>query len=210
MSTIEQNIKSIRANIPDGVELVCVSKYFPVDAISEAYNAGERLFGESRVQELATKSAQLPKDIKWHFIGHLQTNKVKHVVPLVDMIQSVDSLHLLDAIERAAADIDKVQKCLIEIHIAQEETKTGFSPHDFATLMTSTDWSKYPHVQICGLMGMASNTDDTERVRRDFQLLKTLADLSALRTISMGMSGDYRIAIEQGSTMVRIGSAIFQ
>ncbi len=210
MSDIKQNIQSVRTHIPQGVDLVCVSKYFPVEAIREAYKAGERLFGESRLQELSVKAAQLPDDIKWHFIGHLQTNKVKQVVRLADMIQSVDSLHLLQVIEREAAAIGKIQKCLLEIHIAQEDTKTGFSPHEFAVLINQTDWTLFPHVQICGLMGMASNTDDTDQIRNDFRLLKTLADMSALRIVSMGMSDDYRIAIEQGSTMVRIGSAIFQ
>lgn len=209
MGSIADNIRHIRQDIPSGVQLVCVSKYFPADSIREAYDAGERLFGESRVQELAAKAAELPSDIRWHFIGHLQTNKVKTVVRLADMIQSVDSVHLLDVIEREAAAIDKIQRCLIEVHIAQEESKTGFSPHDFAVMMRQTDWSRYPHVQICGLMGMGSNTDDVNRIREDFQLLKSLADMSALRIVSMGMSGDYRIAIDCGSTMVRIGSAIF-
>ena len=209
MGSIAENIRSIRATLPAGVELVCVSKYFPVEAVREAYEAGERVFGESRVQELALKADALPKDIKWHFIGHLQTNKVKQVVGVADLIESVDSVHLLDAIERVAAEKDIIQKCLVEVHVAQEESKTGFSPHDFALLMRQTDWSRYGHVRICGLMGMASNTDDTERIKADFKLLKTLADLSGLRVVSMGMSGDYRIAIEQGSTMVRIGSAIF-
>ena len=209
MGSIAENIKHIRETLPDGVDLVCVSKYFPVESIREAYNAGERLFGESRVQELTAKAAVLPKDIKWHFIGHLQTNKVKQVVELADMIQSVDSARLLDAIERAAAAIGKVQKCLIEVHVAQEETKTGFSPHDFAVFMRQTDWTLYPHIKICGLMGMASNTDETERIRKDFATLKALAGLSALRNVSMGMSGDYSLAIECGSNLVRVGSAIF-
>lgn len=209
MGSIAENIRRIRATLPAGVELVCVSKYFPVEAVREAYEAGERMFGESRVQELVLKADALPKDIKWHFIGHLQTNKVKQVVGMADLIESVDSVHLLDAIERVAAEKDIIQKCLVEVHVAQEESKTGFSPHDFALFMRQTDWSRYVHVRICGLMGMASNTDDTERIKADFKLLKTLADLSGLRVVSMGMSGDYRIAIEQGSTMVRIGSAIF-
>ena len=182
MSYIAQNINRIRQRIPQKVELVCVSKYFPIESIREAYNAGERLFGESRVQELTVKATELPSDIRWQFIGHLQTNKVKAVVRIADMIQSVDSVHLLDTIEREAATIGKKQKCLLEIHIAQEESKTGFSPHEFAELMRNTDWGKYPHVQICGLMGMASNTDNQDQIRNDFKLLKTLADMSALRT----------------------------
>mgnify|MGYP002623587787 CR=1 FL=1 len=209
MGSIAENIMRVRKTLPDGVELVCVSKYFPVESIREAYNAGERMFGESRVQELTAKAAALPDDIKWHFIGHLQTNKVRQVVEIADMIQSVDSARLLDAIERVAATSGKIQKCLIEVHVAKEETKTGFSPHDFAVFMRQTDWIRYPHIRICGLMGMASNTDDIGRIRKDFATLKALANLSALRNLSMGMSGDYLIAVEEGSTMVRIGSLIF-
>ncbi|MBR3566532.1 MAG: YggS family pyridoxal phosphate-dependent enzyme [Paludibacteraceae bacterium] len=207
---IAHNINIIRQNLPDNVQLVCVSKYYPVEAIRQAYDAGERNFGESRLQELKQKAAVLPPDIKWHFIGHLQRNKVRDVVGLAYLIHSVDSLRLIEAIERVAAEKNIVQKCLLEIHIAQEQTKSGFTPHEFAELIRTTDFSHFSHVEICGLMGMASNTDNQEQIRQDFSLLKSLATLSGLKTLSMGMSDDYRIAIEQGSTMVRIGSAIFE
>ena len=209
-NSIAQNINIIRQNLPDNVQLVCVSKYYPVEAIRQAYDAGERNFGESRLQELKQKAAVLPHDIKWHFIGHLQRNKVRDVVGLAYLIHSVDSLRLIEAIERVAAEKNIVQKCLLEIHIAQEQTKSGFTPHEFAELIRTTDFNNFPHVEICGLMGMASNTDNQEQIRQDFSLLKSLATLSGLKTLSMGMSDDYRIAIEQGSTMVRIGSAIFE
>ena len=209
-NSIAQNINIIRQSLPDSVLLVCVSKYYPVEAIRQAYDAGERNFGESRLQELKQKAAVLPHDIKWHFIGHLQRNKVRDVVGLAYLIHSVDSLRLIEAIERVAAEKNIVQKCLLEIHIAQEQTKSGFTPHEFAELIRTTDFNNFPHVEICGLMGMASNTDNQEQIRQDFSLLKSLATLSGLKTLSMGMSDDYRIAIEQGSTIVRIGSAIFE
>lgn len=208
--SIAHNINIIRQSLPDNVQLVCVSKYYPVEAIRQAYDAGERNFGESRLQELKQKAAVLPHDIKWHFIGHLQRNKVRDVVGLAYLIHSVDSLRLIEAIERVAAEKNIVQKCLLEIHIAQEQTKSGFTPHEFAELIRTTDFNNFPHVEICGLMGMASNTDNQEQIRQDFSLLKSLATLSGLKTLSMGMSDDYRIAIEQGSTIVRIGSAIFE
>ena len=237
--SISQNIATIRKHIPQGVTLVCVSKFHPMEAIMEAYECGERDFGESRVQELLPKYEALPKDIRWHFIGHLQTNKVKQIVPFVHMIHSVDSIRLLETINREAEKIQRRVKVLLEVHVAKEETKSGFSPEDFLSLASSPNSliassphrlneASYPWVEICGLMGMATNTDDEAEWRRCFRAIASLAShLSPLASspiahseashssqserpqISMGMSDDYLVAIEEGSTMVRIGSTIF-
>ena len=214
MTEIQQHIASIRADIPAGVTLVCVSKFHSNDAIMEAYEVGERDFGESRVQELLPKYEALPKDIRWHFIGHLQTNKVKQIVPFVHMIHSVDSVRLLETINREAEKIGRRVKVLLEVHVAKEASKSGFTPEEFLSLIThsSSLISAYPWVEICGVMGMATNTDDKQEWRRCFREIKHLASkLSTLNTkqISMGMSDDYLVAIEEGSTMVRIGSTIF-
>ena len=212
---IVNNIKSVRAHIPEQVTLVCVSKFQPVEAIRAAYEAGERHFGESRVQELASKVPQLPQDIHWHFIGHLQTNKVRDLLKLRPyLIQSVDSERLLKAINDEAAKQGFVQDVLLEVHVAKEETKTGFTPEDLSTF--NFQLSILSHVRICGLMTMATNTDDEQEIRRCFSLAKLLNDQineqmvnGQMVNLSMGMSDDYRIAIECGSTMVRIGSSIF-
>ena len=218
MTEIQQHIASIRADIPAGVTLVCVSKFHSNDAIMEAYEVGERDFGESRVQELLPKYEALPKDIRWHFIGHLQTNKVKQVVPFVYMIHSVDSVRLLETINREAEKIGRRVKVLLEVHVAKEASKSGFTPEDFLSLIThsSSLISAYPWVEICGVMGMATNTDDKQEWRRCFREIKHLASSliansspSERPQISMGMSDDYQVAIEEGSTMVRIGSTIF-
>jgi len=214
MTEIQQHIASIRADIPAGVTLVCVSKFHSHEAILEAYEVGERDFGESRVQELLPKDEALPKDIRWHFIGHLQTNKVKQVVPFVYMIHSVDSVRLLETINKEAEKIGRRVKVLLEVHVAKEASKSGFTPEEFLSLIThsSSLISAYPWVEICGVMGMATNTDDKQEWRRCFREIKHLASkLSTLNTkqISMGMSDDYLVAIEEGSTMVRIGSTIF-
>ena len=212
---VREQINKVRAHIPAHVTLVCVSKFHPVEAIREAYEAGERHFGESRVQELQRKVPQLPSDIHWHFIGHLQTNKVRDLLKLRPyLIQSVDSERLLRAINDEAAKQGFIQDVLLELHVAQEETKTGFSPDQLP--MTN---DQYPNIHIRGLMCMATNTDDEAEIRRCFmeakQLLSTFHTASAdrknfqLSTLSMGMSDDYKIAIECGSTMVRIGSTIF-
>ena len=207
-----------------GVTLVCVSKFHPAEAIMEAYDCGERDFGESRVQELLPKYEALPKDIRWHFIGHLQTNKVKHIVPFVHMIHSVDSLRLLETINREAEKIGRRVKVLLEVHVAKEETKSGFTPEEFLSL--NTQLSTLNNVEVCGVMGMATNTDDQTEWRRCFREIKSLASSliasspisyseaslssqSERPQISMGMSDDYRVAIEEGSTMIRIGSTIF-
>jgi pyridoxal phosphate enzyme (YggS family) len=209
---ITDNIHKVRAHIPAHVTLVCVSKYQPVEAIREAYEAGERHFGESRVQELKTKIPLLPEDIRWHFIGHLQTNKVRDLLKLHPfLIHSVDSLHLLQTINDEAAKIGMVQDVLLEIHVAREETKSGFSPEELNSLPLGDGWGEvFPHVRVRGFMTMATNTDDEAEIRRCFSTLKELSIVnSQFSILSMGMSDDYRIAIECGSTMVRIGSSIF-
>lgn len=207
MVRIAEQINTLRNNIPDAVTLVCVSKFQPVEAIREAYNAGERHFGESRVQELQQKMPQLPSDIHWHFIGHLQTNKVRDLLKLRPyLIQSVDSERLLRAINDEAEKQGFIQDVLLEVHVAQEETKTGFSPSEMEDLKI-TD---FPHVRVLGLMTMATNTDDEQEIRRCFRLTASIArGLTGAAILSMGMSDDYQIAIECGATMVRIGSTIF-
>ena len=201
--------------------MVCVSKFHLAEAIMEAYNAGERDFGESRVQELLPKYEALPKDIRWHFIGHLQTNKVRQIVPFVHMIHSVDSVRLLETINREAEKIQRKVRVLLEVHVAKEETKSGFSPEELEQLrIKNFELSDcFPWVEVCGIMGMATNTDNVEEWRRCFREIKSLAahlspithsEASDTRPqISMGMSDDYLIAIAEGSTMVRIGSSIF-
>ncbi len=212
---ITDNIRNIRAHIPAGVTLVCVSKFQPVEAIREAYEAGERHFGESRVQELKVKVPQLPADIKWHFIGHLQTNKVRDLIKLRPyLIQSVDSEHLLKAINDEAAKLGIVQDVLLEIHVAKEDTKSGLNPSHLGQILDNTA-KHMPSVRIAGLMTMATNTDDEIEIRRCFTLTASFASgLTEKRSnseavLSMGMSEDYQIAIECGSNMVRIGSSIF-
>lgn len=194
--------------------MVCVSKFHPADAIMRAYRVGERDFGESRVQELLPKYEALPKDIRWHFIGHLQTNKVKMIMPFIHLIHSVDSLRLLETINREAEKVQRRIKVLIEVHVAKEVTKSGFTPKEFLSL--NTQLSTFNHIEICGIMGMATNTDEEEEIRRCFRMIKHLADNSwntyqsnSNKIVSMGMSDDYQIAIEEGSNMVRIGSSIF-
>ena len=223
MTDIQQHIASIRTTIPEDVTLVCVSKFHANEAIMQAYDCGERDFGESRVQELLPKYEALPKDIRWHFIGHLQTNKVKQIVPFVHMIHSVDSLRLLETINREAEKIGRRVKVLLEVHVAKEETKSGFTQEELLQLISNLSTNDlYPWVEICGIMGMATNTDDQDEWRRCFREIKSLAShLSPIAQrashssqserpiISMGMSDDYLVAIEEGSTMVRIGSTIF-
>lgn len=223
MTDIQQHIASIRTTIPEYVTLVCVSKFHANEAIMQAYDCGERDFGESRVQELLPKYEALPKDIRWHFIGHLQTNKVKQIIPFVHMIHSVDSLRLLETINREAEKIGRRVKVLLEVHVAKEETKSGFTHEELLQLISNLSTNNlYPWVDICGVMGMATNTDDQDEWRRCFREIKSLAShLSPIAQrashsspserpiISMGMSDDYLVAIEEGSTMVRIGSTIF-
>lgn len=218
--SIASHITSLRNTIPEGVTLVCVSKFHPTEAIMEAYNCGERDFGESRVQELLSKYETLPKDICWHFIGHLQTNKVKQIVPFVHLIHSVDSLRLLETINREAEKIQRRVKVLLEVHVAKEDTKSGFMPEEINQFIihNSKFIIDYPWVEICGIMGMATNTNDENEWRRCFREIKHLGEQllnhseppnNSAPQISMGMSDDYLVAIEEGTTMVRIGSTIF-
>ncbi len=216
--SIAQNLQIIKQHIPENVTLVCVSKFHPDATIMEAYRVGERVFGESKVQELADKYQRLPKDIHWHFIGHLQTNKVKFLVPFVDLIHGVDSLKLLGEINKQAAKINRKVNCLLQVHIATEDTKFGFSEKELIDLFESGDVQSYENITLKGLMGMATFTENHEQVRREFTGLKQLFDTikseylsehTDFTEISMGMSDDYQIAIEAGSTMVRIGSSIF-
>ncbi|MBQ5388815.1 MAG: YggS family pyridoxal phosphate-dependent enzyme [Paludibacteraceae bacterium] len=220
MNNIKQNIRKTRCLLPQGVTMICVSKFHPVNALQEAYDCGERDFGESRVQELLLKYEALPKDIRWHFIGHLQTNKVKQILPFIHLIHSVDSIRLLEIINREAEKIQRRVKVLLEVHIAKEETKSGFTPEELNQfiIQIANFQNTFPWVEICGIMGMATNTDDEQEIRRCFReicaMAKQLSNHSgflehAELNISMGMSDDYLIAIEEGSTMVRIGSSIF-
>ena len=215
---IKERIAEIRSTLPEGVTLVCVTKFHPVERLMEAYEAGERDFGESRVQELVRKYEEMPKDIRWHFIGHLQTNKIRQIVPFVHLIQGVDSLHLLEEISKEAQKIGKVVNVLLEFHVAEELTKSGFSPEDADSLQAIIDLNhapaflrEYPGVNIIGVMGMASNTDDLSRIRQDFEQLASLFRYLFPRggVLSMGMSGDFPLAIQAGANMIRVGSLIF-
>ena len=215
---IKERIAELRSTLPEGVTLVCVTKFHPVERLMEAYEAGERDFGESRVQELVRKYEEMPKDIRWHFIGHLQTNKIRQIVPFVHLIQGVDSLHLLEEISKEAQKIGKVVNVLIEFHVAEELTKSGFSPEDADSLQAIIDLNhapaflrEYPGVNIIGVMGMASNTDDLGRIRQDFEQLASLFRYLFPRggVLSMGMSGDFPLAIQAGANMIRVGSLIF-
>lgn len=217
MEPIGTRLEKIRATLPQGVSLVAVSKFHPAEAVLEAYAAGQRLFGESRAQELTAKAATLPADIRWHFIGHLQTNKVKPVVAAASLIESIDSERLLMAVDREAERQGKRTDVLLQVHVAREETKFGFSPEELLDLIRRRVFENLKAVHICGLMAMASNTDDTDRVRDDFmkvaalrdEVLRIAPDLRGFDILSMGMSHDYMTAIECGSNMVRVGTAIF-
>lgn len=216
MSTISENLQQIRRDLPEQTTLVAVSKYYPVEAIEEAYAAGQRVFGESRVQELREKAERLPKDIQWHFIGHLQTNKLKMVLPYVSLVQSVDSLRLLESIDSWGRMNDKVINVLLEPHVAAEQTKQGFEKDEISEILA--DSRRFANISFRGIMGMATFTDDESVIRSDFSNLKDIRDavidnFPALSDdfieLSIGMSDDYHIAMEYGSTMVRIGSMIF-
>ncbi len=216
--SIEKNLTEIRKHIPAACTLVAVSKTQPVDRIQDAYNCGQRIFGENRAQEMAGKFEALPKDIAWHMIGHLQTNKVKYIAPFVSLIHSIDSVKLLEEVNHQAVKSQRTIPCLLQVHIAEEESKFGFSPDEISALMASSFWQRSLNVAVTGLMGMATFTDDHEQVRKEFRRLKSLFDklrgtslppAVSMESLSMGMSGDYRLAIEEGSTMVRVGTAIF-
>ena len=213
---IAEKIASIKASLPEGTRLIAVSKLKPVEDIMEAYNAGQRLFGENYATELRDKHAQLPGDIEWHFIGHLQSKQLKYYIGFVSMIHGVDSMEHLEDVEHAAAKVDRVVDVLLQVHVAQEETKFGFLPEELSAARFNP--AAYPHVRICGVMGMASHTDDQAHVRDDFRRIKSIFDTLkagafannvAFREVSMGMSHDYPIAVEEGSTLVRIGTSIF-
>ncbi len=213
---IAENIARISASLPSGTRLVAVSKLKPVDDIMEAYNVGQRLFGENYATELRDKAAVLPQDIQWHFIGHLQSKQLKYYIPFVSMIHGVDSLEHLEDVEKAAAKVGRVVDVLLQVHVAQEETKFGFLPEELENSQFSI--SNFQFVRVCGVMGMASHTDDEARVRADFRAIRSIfdrlkagpfADHPEFKEVSMGMSHDWHIAVEEGSTLVRIGSSIF-
>ena len=218
MYDVKGNIRQVLSALPEGVQLVAISKYHPNEYIEAAYEEGQRIFGESHEQELRQKHASLPADIRWHFIGHLQTNKVKYIAPYVSMIEAVDSLKLLQEIEKQAAKNNRVIDVLLELHIAEEETKYGLSEQALYALMEQGEWRQMQHVRICGLMMMASYVEDEEQIRAEFRTARRLFDEVKRRWMadcdyfcerSWGMSHDWHIAISEGSTMVRIGTTIF-
>ncbi len=213
-----ENLEQIKSNIPKHVTLVAVSKTKPIESIQELYNAGQRVFGENRVQELVEKHEELPKDIKWHLIGHLQRNKVKYIAPFVEMIHSTDSERLLDEINLQAKKTNRKINVLLQFYIAQEETKFGFDWVEIQDLFSRRAPESFDSIEFCGVMGMASFSDDESQVRNEFKKLKQIFDQlkqtyflgsSVFKQISMGMSGDFQMAIEEGSTMVRVGSSLF-
>jgi pyridoxal phosphate enzyme (YggS family) len=215
--SIKQNLIDIQSELPNKVTLVAVSKTKPVSDLMEAYNAGQRIFGENKIQEMADKYEEMPKDIEWHMIGHVQRNKVKYMAEFVNLIHGVDSLKLLNEINKQALKHDRTIHCLLQLKIAEEDSKFGMSSEDAKALLVSEEFKKLKNVIITGVMGMATFTDDTNQVKQEFKRLKTTFDnLKSSQTencqleiISMGMSGDYKLAIDCGSTMVRIGSSIF-
>ena len=215
---IKENLNKIKATLPAGVKLVAVSKTHPAEMLQEAYDAGQRIFGENKVQEMTAKSQVLPKDIEWHFIGHVQTNKIKMMAPYVSVIQGVDNYDKLAEIDRQAARFNRHITCLLQLHIATEETKFGFSPDECTAMLDEGKWRELKNITIGGVMGMATNTDDQKQVSSEFRRLHDIfqsykdryfKDSPDFNTISAGMSGDYELAIEAGSNMVRIGSSIF-
>ena len=215
---VQANLKKVLADIPAHVRLVAVSKTKPVEMIQAAYEAGQRDFGENKAQDLAAKYPQLPQDIRWHFIGHLQTNKVKYIAPFVALIHAADSLKILKEINKQAMKNNRIIDCLLEFHIAREESKFGLDPATAEEILNAEEYKTLKNIRICGVMGMATYTDDTEQIRREFRQLKEIfgqlkekyfSDAPYFKEISMGMSGDYPIAIEEGATIVRVGSKIF-
>lgn len=215
---IKENLNKIKATIPEGVTLVAVSKTKPVSDLQEAYDAGQRVFGENYPQEMRDKHEALPKDIQWHFIGHLQTNKIKYIIPFVTLIHSIDTANLLEAVNKEAKKHDRVVDCLLQFHIAQEETKFGLDLNEAKQLLESDIYKQLKNINICGVMGMATFTNDEVEIRKEFRYLKAIfdtlkkdyfADQPQFKAISMGMSEDYPIAIEEGATLIRVGSKIF-
>lgn len=216
--TVSENLLAVRQTLPEGVTLVAVSKYHPVEQIVEAYNAGQRIFGENIVQELRLKQPQMPHDVQWHFLGHLQTNKVKYIAPYVSLIHSIDSLKLLSEVSRQALRHGRVIDCLLQLHVAQEETKFGFTFSECRQMLAAGEWRSLSGVRLCGVMCMASNTDDEARVHQDFKSASDFfrelkadyfADAPWFAIRSYGMSHDYPLAIAEGSNMVRVGTSIF-
>jgi pyridoxal phosphate enzyme (YggS family) len=215
---IGERITALRATLPQGVTLIAVSKYHPVEAVQSAYDAGQRDFGESKAQDLKSKYEQLPKDINWHFIGHLQSNKVKYIAPFVHLVHSIDSYKLLNEVNRQGEKAGRIIPCLLQIHIAQEETKFGFTPQECKEMLAMNEWRNLQNIELRGVMCMASNTDDTKQIEEEFATVQKLfneiketyfADNERFNIISAGMSDDYPIAIEHGSTHIRVGSSIF-
>lgn len=215
---IKENLNSIRRNIPENVTLIAVSKTKPISDLQEAYDAEQRIFGENKALEMREKYQQLPEDIQWHFIGHLQTNKIKYIAPFVSLIHSIDSLSLLEAVNKEAAKNNRVINCLLQFHIAQEETKFGLDIDEAKQILESDTFTQMNNVRIVGVMGMATFTEDITQIRNEFKSLKKIYDIlkenyfkddTSFKEISMGMSDDYPIAIEEGATMVRVGSKIF-
>ncbi len=215
---ISENLKKLKSELPESVSLVAVSKTRTLDEIMEAYNSGQRIFGENKVQEMESKWPEMPKDVEWHMIGHLQRNKVKYMAPFVSLVHAVDSLRLLKEINKEAKKNERVIKCLLQIKIAEEDSKFGMDKTDAINLLTSEDYKKLQNIKVVGLMGMATFTEDEKQVSNEFSKLKRIFDEfqnqskefgTEFSILSMGMSGDYKLAIENGSTMVRIGSAIF-
>lgn len=215
---IAENLKQVLSELPEGVRLVAVSKFHPNEAIEEAYRAGQRVFGESKVQEMTAKYESLPKDIEWHFIGHLQTNKIKYIVPYVSLIHGIDSYKLLTEVNKQAVKVNRTINCLLQLHIAQEETKFGFSFDECRKMLTTGEWKELKNIRICGLMGMATNTDNTEQIKAEFCSISNFfnevkstwfINEKTFCELSMGMSHDYHEAIAAGSTLVRVGSKIF-
>ncbi len=217
MVDVQANINRVLSEIPAGVRLVAVSKFHPVEKLMAAYEAGQRRFGESRVQELLAKEPQMPADVEWHFIGHLQTNKVKQLVGKASLIESIDSERLLDIVDQESRKAGVTTRVLMQVHVAREETKFGFWPEELLDYFRARKFENLTNTHICGVMGMASNTDEAERVSQDFaaiaevykEILRLCPDLRGFDTLSMGMSGDWPLAVEHGSNMVRIGTAIF-
>lgn len=214
---IGANIKRLHTELPDGVDLVAVSKFHPAGALREAYDAGQRIFGESRVQELLQKIPVMPSDVRWHFIGHLQTNKVSQIIGKTSLIESVDSEKLLSLIDRKSEEAGVVTRVLLQVHVAREETKFGFLPQELDDYFRNRRFESLKATHICGIMGMASNTEDTDLVKSDFSRIREVfdnvsriaPDLMGFEILSMGMSGDWPLAVERGSNLVRIGTAIF-
>lgn len=216
--SLQQNLREINDSIPAGVTLVAVSKSQPIEKIRELYELGHRVFGENRAQELNTKHESLPGNIQWHMIGHLQTNKIKYIASFVNFIHAVDSPRLLSEISRQAAKFGRVIPCLLQVHIAEEETKFGFSQAEVLQFLQSGGWDQFTNIKVMGLMGMATLTQNEQQIRREFKSLRSLFDQlkrgplppqAQMAELSLGMSGDYKVAIEEGSTMVRVGTAIF-